>query len=154
MEIKITYGSGEGPTELSAFDKALYDAGIADYNIIVLSSIIPEGAHITLGKIDWNRREHGYKLYAVLSRQIETEIKKEAWAGLGWIQDTTGKGLFVEHQGSSEQDVKDLIGRSLSSMQEYRSNIYDRFNQKLVGIKCKKDPVCALVCAVFKSESW
>jgi len=154
MEIKITYGVGEASTKLAAFDKALFDAGIGNYNLIKLSSIIPKRAKIKLGKIKYNQKEYGYKLYVVLSKCIETKPKKEAWAGLGWVQDQIGRGLFVEIEGSSEEEVKNLINKSLKSMEEYRSEKYGKINHKIVGIKCKNKPVCALVCAIFKSEGW
>lgn len=155
MEIKITYGIGEASTELSAFDKALFDAGVGNYNIIKLSSVIPEGAEIKIEKIDWNQREHGYKLYAVLSQCIETRKGGTAWAGVGWIQeDKTGKGLFVEHHSSSQEQLKNLIDSSLKNMQAYRPEKYGEINKKIAGIECKGKPVCALVCAVFKTEDW
>ncbi len=44
MKIKVTYGIGEGATKLAAFDRALFDAGIANYNLIKLSSVIPENS--------------------------------------------------------------------------------------------------------------
>jgi len=139
---------------LSAFDRALMDAGIGNYNLIQLSSIIPEGSVISVGKLNWREREYGYKLYVVLSKQIETDKDREAWAGLGWLTEkSTGKGLFVEHFGSSEEEVVEMIYRSFESMQKYRGE-YGEINYKTVGIKCKDNPVCALVCAVFKSEGW
>jgi arginine decarboxylase len=44
LEIQVTTGTGEGPTPLAAFDAALLDAGVANYNLILLSSVIPAGA--------------------------------------------------------------------------------------------------------------
>jgi pyruvoyl-dependent arginine decarboxylase len=41
MKIKIASGVGTGPTTLAAFDAALNHAGVANYNIIKLSSVIP-----------------------------------------------------------------------------------------------------------------
>jgi len=154
MEIRITCGVGEASTKLAAFDMALFSAGIANYNLIRLSSIIPEGVKIKSGKVNWNQKEHGYKLYVVLSKYIETSKGKEACAGLGWMQDKTGKGLFVEHYGSSNKEVRCLIKKSLKNIREYRVGKYGKICQKLIGIKCKGKPVCAIVCAVFKSEKW
>ncbi len=37
-------GVGRGPYELVAFDRALRDAGVADYNLLKISSILPPGA--------------------------------------------------------------------------------------------------------------
>jgi arginine decarboxylase len=44
--IQVTTGTGEGPTPLAAFDAALLDAGVANYNLICLSSVIPEASVI------------------------------------------------------------------------------------------------------------
>lgn len=156
MEIKITYGIGEGPTELAAFDRALYDAGIANYNLIKLSSIIPPDSNVKVGKIDWNNKAHGDKLYVVLSECTETRKGKKAWAGLGWIiaEDDSCKGIFVEQTGSSEKEVKKMITDSLESIQKYRKNKYKPIRYKICGIKCKGVPACSLVCAVYKSEGW
>lgn len=41
---KLTTGSGEGDTALTAFDAALLDAGLGNYNLVKLSSILPPGA--------------------------------------------------------------------------------------------------------------
>jgi len=83
MKIFITWGSGDGPTEKAAFDAALFNAGIANYNLIPLSSVIPDNSEICVGKIDWNQKQHGYKLYVVLSYRIETRKDKESWSGVG-----------------------------------------------------------------------
>jgi arginine decarboxylase len=40
----VTTGTGEGTTELNAFDNALLDAGIGNLNLIKVSSIVPHGA--------------------------------------------------------------------------------------------------------------
>ena len=39
MNIHVASGLGTGPTKLSAFDAALNAAGVANYNIIKLSSV-------------------------------------------------------------------------------------------------------------------
>ncbi len=155
MQIKITYGTGQGLTNLSSFDNALYDAGIANYNLIKLSSVIPKNSKVITKKLDWNNKEYGNKLYVVLSRCTESTMGKEAWAGLGWIsEDHTGKGLFVEHKGSSKKEVKELINKSLESIKKYRKEEHGKVNIKTRGIKCKDKPVCSIVCAVYKSEGW
>ena len=40
MRIAIVSGSSEGPTELNAFDNALYEAEIGDVNLIKVSSML------------------------------------------------------------------------------------------------------------------
>lgn len=44
--ISVVAGSGEGRTELTAFDRALLDAGIANLNFLRATSILPASARI------------------------------------------------------------------------------------------------------------
>lgn len=44
--VSIVAGSGEGRTELTAFDHALMDAGIANLNFLRVTSILPAGVKV------------------------------------------------------------------------------------------------------------
>jgi len=154
MEIIITKGKGSGRNQLSAFDSALFDAGIANFNLLPLTSVIPPGSKIVVKKIDWNERDFGNKLYVVMARANQNVIGKEAWAGIGWVQDEEGKGLFVEHTGDNEEDVIQLINNSLCDMIKYRPQKYSKLHYVTCGVTCKNHPVCAVVVAVYKSEGW
>jgi len=153
-KIFLTYGIGEGPTQKAAFDKALYDSGISNYNHIMLSSVIPPDSEIIVGKIGWNDRKYGDRLYSVMSKYLQSSPGKEAWAGLGWVQDETLQGLFVEEHGKSETEVINRINKSLKSMQSYRREKFGDINNKTIGIKCIKHPACAIVCAVYEVQGW
>ena len=50
MTIYIASGVGIGKTPLSAFDAALKDAGVYNFNLITLSSVIPPKSVIKLRK--------------------------------------------------------------------------------------------------------
>ncbi|NLT94117.1 MAG: arginine decarboxylase, pyruvoyl-dependent [Clostridia bacterium] len=45
----LTTGSGEGDSELTAFDAALLDAGIGNINLLKVSSILPPNAQYSPG---------------------------------------------------------------------------------------------------------
>lgn len=154
--ITISKGTGRGDTKIAAFDAALHDAGISNYNLIRLSSIIPPNSKIELRKPDAKPEEFGHKLYVVYACQIENEIGKEAWSGIGWVlaNDGSGKGLFVEHEGHSEQEVTNLINESLSAMVTYRPEEYGPVNQVVTGLSCDNQVVCALVAAVYQAKGW
>lgn len=157
LEIKVTAGKAEGATKIDAFDAALKEANIHNYNIIHLSSVIPENSVVEEEKPKPNINQIGHRLYAVLSEMRTDKKGKYACAGLGWVQNEKGEGLFVEMQGSSEKEVKDKIHKSLHSMIDRRPDQkfkYENIKSKIVSIKCKNKPVCALVCAVYKSEKW
>lgn len=154
MKIRVTYGVGEGETKSIAFDHALFSAGIANYNLIRVSSIIPKNSNIEVKKLNWNQKEIGNKLYVALAEKLESKKGKKACAGIGWVQRKDGSGIFVEIEGSSKREVANLIKRKFSLMQEYRKERYDKINYKTVEAKCKGKPVCVLVVAVYKSEGW
>ncbi|MFH1210128.1 MAG: pyruvoyl-dependent arginine decarboxylase [archaeon] len=132
MKIIVTFGIGEGETELSAFDNALFNAGIANLNLIKLSSVIPKGSDIIIDKFN-KKFNYGDKLYCVLSG-LSTSVKgKTIYSGLGWVQDKEKKGLFVEHHGNTEEEVKRLIKDSLNSMIKYRKEEFGEINYKITG---------------------
>ena len=110
-KIPVTKGTGTGNTQLSAFDAALFDAGIANYNLIHLSSIVPEGFEPVVEKVNLNggAEQFGYRLYVVIAEHRQGERGKQTWAGLGWVmtKSETKKGLFVEHIGESKEEVVD-----------------------------------------------
>jgi len=154
--MKITDGTGAGDTPLSAFDAALFNAGIANYNLVHLSSIIPPGYEPRIEKLNWNGADDaGSRLYVVIASQTEIEHGKEAWAGLGWVlTEDQSLGLFVEHTGHSEQEVRDQIDYSLKSMILYRKQKFGEIKRHITGIICQGKPVCALVAAPYKVEPW
>jgi arginine decarboxylase len=79
----------------------------------------------------------------------------EAWAGIGWVQDQeTGKGLFVEHEGESEQAVRRDITQSLEALMATRNVNFGEIHMKVVGRACTYHPVCALVVAVYQVSDW
>ncbi|MBU4022943.1 pyruvoyl-dependent arginine decarboxylase [Patescibacteria group bacterium] len=154
LKIHICKGFGEGSTTMSAFDNALINAGIANYNLIYLSSIIPEGSIITTEKFISNIEDYGNRLYIVIARFNQTIIDNEAWAGIGWVQDEEGRGLFVEHFAESKDSVIGLIEHSMSDMKQNRDFKYKDIKYAVTGTKCYNKPVCAIVAAVFKSQDW
>lgn len=156
MKIHIVKGSADGPTELAAFDGALQRAGVSDQNLICLSSIIPPNSLIDFDKPDFSDDYFGNKLYCVLAQKRETIAHRQAWAGIGWVTDkATGKGLFVEHEGHSEDEVQQDIHKSLTDMVARRNDTkWSDIQMVVEGIVCGDKPVCALVCAIYQSEGW
>ncbi|ETR67653.1 MAG: Pyruvoyl-dependent arginine decarboxylase [Candidatus Magnetoglobus multicellularis str. Araruama] len=155
MKIIITTGTGTGPTSLGAFDEALLGAGVGNYNLIPLSSVIPEGSELERGTFLAPPDEYGYRLYVVMAHCEESVPGKEAWAGLGWVREKNRqKGLFVEFSGKSRAQVEEKIENTLCGMTRSRGKEYTSVQSEITGITCEREPVCALVVAVYKSEGW
>lgn len=156
MKIQISKGVGDGPTELAAFDQALVKAGIANFNLIYLSSVLPPGSDViapdkpTRPAGDW-----GDRLYLVIAQMRTIQRNQEVWAGIGWMQDLkTKQGLLVEHEGHNEGEVRADIENSLKALAKNRRQEFGPIHMEVVGGRCENRPVCALVVAVFESEPW
>ena len=78
LRIPILASTGSGPTALAAFDAALLGAGIANYNLIRLSSVIPPSTVIdATDGAPWRERGHwGDRLYCVYARQDATTTRR------------------------------------------------------------------------------
>ncbi len=158
MNIHIGTSAGKGETELSAFDTALFNAGIANYNLIYLSSVIPPKSDLILHdggiKVElpgtW-----GDKLYVVMAQKRTSVHGEMVSAGVGWVQDPkTKKGLFVEHEGHSPDEVAELIRRSLKTLMKTRDIDFGEIHMKVVSEVCDSLPVCAMAVAVYQNETW
>lgn len=158
MQIHVGTGIGSGPTTLSAFDSALNDAGIANYNLLRLSSVIPPKSELIIhdGHITQALPgEWGDRLYVVMAEMRADTPNVEAWAGVGWVQDKeTGKGLFVEHEGHSEASVRRDIQQSLEALMATRNIDFGPVHMQVTGVTCKHLPVCAMVVAVYQASNW
>lgn len=157
MKINLSASTGLGPTELSAFDNALFNMGVANYNLIYLSSVIPPESEIVEhdGPVEHIEGQWGDKLYVVRAEWRQSTPGKEAWAGIGWVQEMeSGKGLFVEHEGETHEEVEQSIRDSLNTLMQTRGVNFGPINMRLSGATCEVKPVCALVMAVYQSEGW
>jgi arginine decarboxylase len=156
MKILISKGAGDGPTELSAFDQALVKAGIANFNLIYLSSVLPPGSDVVVAtKPERPFGNWGDRLYIVIAQMRTIQRNQEVWAGIGWMQDpNTKQGLLVEHEGHSQAEVKADIQNSLNGLAKNRHQEFGPVHMEVIGTRCESRPVCALVVAVFESEPW
>ena len=120
MKIEIVWGKSEGETLISAFDKALIRAGIHNFNLIPLSSVIPPGAMVhEVGSYKSCQRVGGI-LYVVISSFSSNRPTIQISAGLGWVQ-VEGGGLFFESKGEcSSKECEEEIRKGLGDMMSAR----------------------------------
>jgi arginine decarboxylase len=155
--IQVARGVGEGPTKIAAFDAALRDAGVANFNLIVLSSVIPPrtvvrhvGGHAVRFEGGW-----GDRLYVVMAERRVSEPGEEGWAGIAWVQDEdSSKGLFVECEARTEAQLRTDLERSIEAMAASRPESFGPPEYVTQGVVCRDRPVCALVVAVYESAPW
>ena len=135
LDITVRLGSGTGRTLLSAFDNALQRAGVADFNLVTLSSVIPPASRVRMVD-DVLAGGHGDVLFCVRAEAYAAHPGDIAWAGLGWCVDAEGAGLFVEHHGGSEESVLEQIEVSLADMRASRPGGYGRPHFAVASAHC------------------
>ncbi|MBW3013530.1 pyruvoyl-dependent arginine decarboxylase [Candidatus Woesearchaeota archaeon] len=167
--IPIVSGTGIGYGHKDAFHHALMEAGIATFNHVCYSSVIPPYSTLLLDRKleidpDKLRELHGHRMFSVMACATTTIPGTEAVAGIGWVNNPETGGYFVEYHGHSEEEVEDLIRVSLGELVKMHKDIYgnepfgdDPVKFKLEKIlfepKSERDKIgCALVAALFSYQ--
>jgi arginine decarboxylase len=156
LDVVVTCGTGTAPTELAAFDAALQEAGVAHFNLIRLSSLIPPGSRVSAPQA-WPALAGGWgdRLYAVYADHRVSTPGAWACAGLGWIQDEdSGAGMLVEHCGDDEAAVEARLKATLEDLAGRRPGRFGPRSARITSIVCADDPVAAVVVAALRVEPW
>lgn len=145
-KITLVKGRGEGDTFLTAFDRALLDAGIGDFNLIKVSSIVPPGARFT----DLPDIPKGALVPTVYAR-IESAIPGEiisACVGAGISEE--GLGLLYEfsHQGTA-QAAEEIVRNMISEGMKMRG-----LNLKEIKIVSEEHRIEKIGCVVCAAVMW
>lgn len=157
LVIRVTAGSGKGRTALAAFDSALRAAGVADHNLVRLSSVIPAKASVEVCEPkEQLRGSFGDVLYCVYAAAYATERGDDAVAGVGWslAADGSGRGLFVEHVGHAEDQVQTMIKTTLTDMSGGREETFTYADRVVISAHCSGQPACAVVVATYRTAGW
>ena len=157
LVIRVSRGAGVGPTRLAAFDGALQAAGVAGYNIVRLSSVIPPHALVReVTGIDQVKGGQGDIAYCVYAAAYASTPGGQAWAGMAWAmhQNGSGAGLFVEHTAASEAVVRRDLDATIEAMARTRGNMYRAAGQIVSSAVCIDHPVCAVVIATYGTAGW
>lgn len=155
MDIYITGALGAGGTPMSAFDDALLKAGVANFNLVRLSSVIPPESRVIIAKPKFSQRDFGQKLVCVYAAEWAKVKGESAYAGIGWIIDRDRKGLFVEHEGRSRSEVERMIKTSLTEMVARRPGFRGKsftIRHKVIGGRSNGKHCCALMVAAYQVE--
>lgn len=157
LRIRMSRSRAEGPTRLAAFDAALVAAGLQNFNLLPLSSVIPLGASVdVVSPAEQLKGRHGDLLYCVYAASYATTPGAEAWAGMAWALQTdgSGAGLFVEHSSTTEADLHAHLGATLGAMMENREQDYVEGGRLVASATCTGAPVAALVVASYQTAGW
>jgi len=129
---KLVKGIGTSIYPLVAFDNALKNAGISDYNLVKVSSIIPANCQ----KTDAIDLPNGSILYAAYS-SVTIKDKKSQYVGVAVAipKDKNESGVIFECRSDSTPD-KDLFNMCRDAMSSRNKSDYQYEDciQKVTGI--------------------
>lgn len=127
-------GRGEGTTTLNAFDEALRDAGMADVNLVRLSSILPPGCD----EVPAFRPPAGSLVptaYAKMGSETPGDIIAAAVA-IGIPEDTSQAGLIMEYHGrATAEEAEDKVCQMVRE-----------------GMACRRRPIARIERQVISAD--
>ena len=117
--IRVVWGAGRGPTETAAYDAALADANVHNYNLIPVSSVIPDDALVEAVGTAPDLGPVGDRL-TVVQAHASAAGPQTVSAALGWATGP-GPGLFYEAAGETEaSDVETRVREGLAAGADLR----------------------------------
>ncbi|MFB6074277.1 MAG: pyruvoyl-dependent arginine decarboxylase [Haloarculaceae archaeon] len=146
--IRVVRGTATGPTELAAYDAALAEAGVHNYNLVTLSSVIPAGPAIEVVGEAPDLGPPGQELRVVQSAATAAPGERAA-AGVGWARTADGPGIFYEVDGADQAAVRAEIREGLAAGRELRDWA---FETESVVVESAGDPdahAAAVVLAAY-----
>jgi arginine decarboxylase len=144
--ISIVAGSGEGLTELTAFDRALMDAGIANLNFLRVTSILPAGVTV----IPVPRFAPGTLTPAVYARRVShTPGERIAAAvGLGFSRDSYGVIMEFQHSGTAD-NAEAIVRRMVEEAMAARDLAVDE-----IRVASREHVVQRIGCVIAAVVFW
>ncbi|MFB6118804.1 pyruvoyl-dependent arginine decarboxylase [Halosegnis sp.] len=150
--IRVVWGTGAAPTAMAAYDAALADAGVADYNLVTVSSVVPAGASVEPVGTAPELGAVGDRLTVVQARAATRPGDEQpACAGLAWAVGREG-GLFYEASGTNPADVRATVQDGLAAGERLRDWPIERRNDRVAVAEADStDHRAAAVLAVYGS---
>ena len=95
----LTRGVGRHKEHLASFELALRDAGVAEFNLVSVSSIFPPGCRIVSRRVGLKQVSPGQVVFAVIARQQTNEPNRLISASIGVAipNDREQYGYLSEH---------------------------------------------------------
>ena len=142
-------GCGKAKEKLASFEMALRDAGIAEYNLVKVSSILPPNCKIINKKKGISMLSPGQVVFVVMSEQSTNEPGRQITASVGIAipPDRSKHGYLSEHHsyGQTKKEsgkfCKNLAAYMLATIMDGSLNAKKNSNQQKDSWKIKGNPI-------------
>jgi arginine decarboxylase len=114
--IHVVGGVGVAPTEMAAYDAALAEGNLHNYNLVGVSSVIPAGATVRVVDSAPDLGPAGNRLTVVQGMAVvgPDSTAEEIAAVIGWATGP-GPGLFYEAAGEEPAAVERAVDAGLDA---------------------------------------
>ena len=151
--IRVVWGTASGPTEIAAYDAALADANVHDYNLVTVSSVVPANATVETVGTAPDLGPAGNRLTVVQARHVEAGPGRVT-AGLGWATTDGGPGIFYEAGGAAdEDDVRDRLRQGLAAGRDLRDWAFTDEQFRVVSTDAEAGTYTAAVVVAAYGDS-
>ncbi|SMD31156.1 pyruvoyl-dependent arginine decarboxylase [Picrophilus oshimae] len=163
-KVFFTRGIGRGRTELQSFENALRSAGIAQFNIVSVSSILPPRAEIISKDDGLKLLNPGQILFTVLARNSSNELNRMISSAIGYAvpSDRDHWGYLSEHHAYGETEneagyfAEELAARMLASTMGLEEELKwdDSRKEYVLENKILTTRNIASTTVVLKKDEW
>ncbi len=130
-KVFFTKGVGRHKSKLGSFERALRDAGIAQFNLVEVSSIFPPNAEIVEREEGLKFLKPGQIVFVVMAKNSSNELNRmlSASVGLAIPKDRSRYGYLSEHHSFGETSqtagdyAEDLAAEMLASTLGLQSHL-------------------------------
>lgn len=144
--VSVVAGSGEGLTELTAFDRALMDAGIANLNFLRVTSILPPGVAV-VPVPEFIPGTLTPAVYARIASHTPGE-RIAAAVALGLARGSYGVIMEYQHTGTAE-NAEAIVRRMVEEAMAVRDLRLDE-----VLVATKEHVVHRIGCVIAAAVFW
>ncbi|MEF8800146.1 MAG: pyruvoyl-dependent arginine decarboxylase [Halolamina sp.] len=146
--IHVVCGAGTGPTEKAAYDAALADVNLHNYNLVPISSVVPAEAEVVRVERAPDLGPAGNRLNVVQATATAVGPETVA-AGVGWTTGP-GPGLFYEADAESEAEIIRQLERGLDAGRELRDWAFDHEETLVESAEATPgEHTCVVVLAAY-----
>jgi len=152
--IRVVWGTATAPTAMSSYDAALAAADVHNYNLVPVSSVVPADATVEAVGEAPDLGPTGERLTVVEGRAtVAPGTDDRAVAGLGWVRDADGPGLFYEASGTDSEAVRREIADGLAAGRELREWSFDDEGSRVVATGADAEAYATAVVLAVYGES-
>jgi len=142
----LVAGAGEGDAPLTAFDAALLDAGVGNFNLVKVSSVMPPGVY----RVETLDLPPGSVLFIAFGSHRSSVAGERIAAAIGAGRSPDGPGMIMEYAGPGiEDDAAEQVERMVREAFARRGWILDELSVQTVEHLVEANGAVFAGCALW-----